>query len=55
MNLEERAKAYNREIRDALQLLYDSITAKGQRKKLTQNPEVVALLRRYGVKMEGDE
>lgn len=54
MTLEERAKAYNREMRDNLQLLYDSITAKGQRKKLTQNPEVMAMLRRYGVKTESD-
>ena len=55
MTYEEKAKAYNREMRDNLQLLYDSITAKGQRKKLAQNAEVMAMLRRYGVKTEEDK
>lgn len=52
MSYEDMAKAYNREMRENLQLLYNSITAKGQRKKLAQNPEVKALLKRYGVKTE---
>lgn len=54
MTLEEQAKAYNKKIRDALQFLYDSITAKGQRKKLLQNAEVVAMFDRYGVEYEKD-
>ena len=43
---------YNREIKDALQFLYDSITAQGQRKKLLKNEKVKALLDKYGVVYE---
>lgn len=37
--------------RDALQLLWDSIN-KGQRKQLYKQPEIKALLDRYGVEVE---
>lgn len=45
----EDVKAYNREIRDALQLMWNSITAKGQKKKALNNKELKALLDKYGV------
>lgn len=37
---------------DCLQLMYDSITAKGQRKKLIENPQVKAMLDFYHVDYE---
>lgn len=43
---------HNRETRDALQLMYDSIGSKGQRKKLLSNDTVRDMLARYGVKTE---
>lgn len=49
MSYEERVLAYNREIRDNLQLMYDSIESHGQRKKLLKNEAVKAMLDRYGV------
>lgn len=54
MNYREMVIAYNKQVRDALQFLYDSITAQGQRKKLLKNAEVLALFDRYGVQYKKD-
>lgn len=40
--------------RDCLQLVYDSITAQGQRKKLLKNEKVVEMFDHYGVQYEED-
>ena len=48
MTLIEKAKAYNRELKKALQLIYDELN-KGQRKKLLRNPAIKALYARYGI------
>ena len=40
------------ETHDALQLLWDNIN-KGQQKQLYKQPEIKALLDRYGVEVEG--
>ena len=48
MTLVEKAKAYNRELREALQLIYNELN-QGQRKKLMRNPAIKALYERYGI------
>ena len=48
MTLVEKAKAYNRELREALQLIYDELN-QGQRKKIMRNPTIKALYERYGI------
>lgn len=48
MTLVEKAKAYNRELRDALQLIYDELN-QGQRKKIMRNATIKALYVRYGI------
>lgn len=48
MTLVEKAVAYNRELRDALQLIYDELN-QGQRKKIMRNPTIKALYERYGI------
>lgn len=48
MTLVEKAKAYNRELKEALQLIYDELN-QGQRKKLLRNPAIKALYARYGI------
>lgn len=40
--------AYNRELRDALQLIYDELN-QGQRKKIMRNATIKALYERYGI------
>lgn len=48
MTLVEKAKAYNRELCEALQLIYDELN-QGQRKKLLRNAAIKALYERYGI------
>lgn len=48
MTLVEKAKAYNRELKEALQLIYDELN-QGQHKKLLRNPAIKALYERYGI------
>lgn len=48
MTIVEKAKAYNRELRDALQLIYDELN-QGQRKKIMRNATIKALYERYGI------
>lgn len=48
MTLVDKAKAYNRELREALQLIYNELN-QGQRKKLMRNPAIKALYERYGI------
>ena len=48
MTLVEKAKAYNRELKEALQLIYNELN-RGQRKKLLRNPAIKALYERYGI------
>ena len=48
MTLVEKAMAYNRELREALQLIYDELN-QGQRKKIMRNPTIKALYERYGI------
>lgn len=43
--------AYNREIKDALQTVYDELNP-GQQKKLLKSDVVKALFERYGVKTD---
>ena len=48
MTLVEKAKAYNRELKEALQLIYDELN-QGQRKKIMRNPTIKALYECYGI------
>ena len=46
--LRERVIAYNAEIKDALQAVYNDLN-QGQRKKLLRNPVISEMFERYGV------
>lgn len=48
MNLKEKVLDYNREVKEALQTVYNELN-KGQRKKLLKSPVVKAMFDRYGV------
>ena len=48
MNLKEKVLNYNREIKEALQTVYNELN-KGQRKKLLKSEAVKAMFDRYGV------
>lgn len=50
-NFRAEVIAYNTEIKNALQTVYDSLN-NGQRQKLLKNATVKALLDRYGVQCE---
>ena len=47
-NLKEKVLAYNREMREALLLIYNELN-NGQQKKLLKNPAIKALLTRYKI------
>ena len=47
--LNEAVEGRNSEVKEILQTVINAITAKGQRKKLAENPEVKSLLDFYGV------
>ena len=46
--LKERVIAYNKEVKAALQAVYNDLNH-GQRKKLLRNPAIRAMFERYGV------
>lgn len=48
MTLVEKAMAYNRELKEALKLIYDELN-QGQRKKILRNAAIKALYERYGI------
>lgn len=48
MNLKDKVIAYNREVKEALQTVYDELN-QGQRKKLLKSEVVKAMFDRYGV------
>lgn len=50
--LTERVLAYNREVKEALQTVYNELNH-GQRKKLLKSPVVKAMFERYGVITDG--
>lgn len=47
-DLRDKVLAYNREVKEALQTVYDELN-QGQRKKLLKSPVVKAMFDRYGV------
>ena len=49
--LRERVIAYNKEVKAALQAVYNDLNH-GQRKKLLRDPTIRALFERYGVETE---
>lgn len=49
--LRDRVVAYNKEVKAALQAVYDDLNH-GQRKKLLRNPAIRAMFERYGVEIE---
>ena len=49
--LRERVIAYNKEVKSALQAVYNDLNH-GQRKKLLRNPTIRAMFERYGVEIE---
>ena len=51
MTLVEKAKAYNRELKEALQMVFDALNH-GQQQKLMKNPTVKELLTRYGIEVK---
>lgn len=48
MTLTDKVIAYNREVKDALQTVYNELN-KGQQKKLLKSEVVKAMFERYGV------
>lgn len=49
--LRERVIAYNTEVKEALQAVYNALNH-GQRKKLLRNPAIRSMFERYGVEIE---
>nr|DAP90709.1 MAG TPA: hypothetical protein [Caudoviricetes sp.] len=49
--LRERVISYNKEVKAALQAVYNDLNH-GQRKKLLRNPTIRAMFERYGVEIE---
>ena len=49
--LRERVISYNKEVKAALQAVYNDLN-KGQRKKLLRNPAIRAMFERYGVETD---
>lgn len=49
--LREQVIAYNTEVKNALQAVYDDLN-KGQREKLLCNPTIRAMFERYGVETD---
>lgn len=49
--LRERVIAYNKEVKSALQAVYNDLNH-GQRKKLLRNPAIRAMFERYGVETD---
>lgn len=49
--MRERIIAYNKEVKAALQEVYNDLNH-GQRKKLLRNPVIRAMFERYGVEIE---
>ena len=49
--LRERVISYNKEVKSALQAVYNDLNH-GQRKKLLRNPAIRAMFERYGVRIE---
>ena len=48
MTLEEKVLVYNREVKEALQTIYDALN-NGQRKQIVKNKKVKMLFERYGI------
>lgn len=51
MTLEEQVIAYNKEIKEALQTIYDALN-QGQKKKIMKNDAVRTLFERYKINTE---
>lgn len=51
MTMTDKVIAYNREVKDALQTVYNALN-QGQRKKLLKSEVVKAMFERYGVVTE---
>lgn len=51
MNLTDKVISYNREVKEALQTVYNELN-KGQQKKLLKSEVVKAMFERYGVVTE---
>lgn len=51
--LRERVIAYNKEVKSALQAVYNDLN-QGQRKKLLRNPAIRAMFERYGVETDAE-
>lgn len=49
--LKERVIAYNKEVKAALQEVYNDLN-RGQQKKLLRNPVIRSMFERYGVEIE---
>lgn len=52
--LQKAVTAYNSEMEYVVKTIIESITAKGQRKKLVQDEKVKAILDRYGIEIDVD-
>ena len=52
--LKERVIAYNTEVKEALQAIYNDLN-QGQRKKLLRNPAIRAMFERYEGRGDGRE
>lgn len=51
MTMTDKVIAYNREVKDALQTVYNALN-QGQRKKLLKSEVIKAMFERYGVVTE---
>ena len=52
--LQKAVTAYNSEMEYVVKTIIESITAKGQRKKLVHDEKVKAILDRYGIEIDVD-
>lgn len=50
--LDSKVQEFNGTTKEAIEVIINSVTAKGQRKKLLQNEKVQAIVKRYGVEVE---
>ena len=48
MTLQEKALAYNRETKEAIEIIWNELN-KGQQKKLLKNPVIKACLEKYKI------
>lgn len=49
--LDKKVEEFNGSTKEAIEVIINSVAAKGQRKKMLQNAKVQAIIKRYGVEV----